>query len=854
MGGLKTISIIVAANIKGLESGLGKANKSLSKFASSSARLGSMMTFGLTAPLAAMGKAAFDTFSKFEDGMTRVRTVTGASVGDFKMLTEEAKRLGATTQFTASQVADLQLVLGRKGFDPAQIKNMEKSILDLALATGEDLSLAAETVSTSINAFGLESTEAARVANTLASAAANSSIQLSTFSTAFGHAGASASAVGVDLEELSAMMGVLMDNGIKASKAGTGLRKIFMKLSRDGTDFTKVLDLVTQGEMGLKKAMKLAGVTSANQLLILAKNKDKVAELTAEYKNNTGRLKEMTDLMGKTTKAKIKKMESAIEGLKIEFGALIADAISPLITWITDLAREFSSLDDNTKNVIIRIGGIVGVVGPVLIGLGALVSMLNPVSIALIAVTAGIVALTGASSGSVSPLTKQNEALNVLITRTLAANEGTEKRKKLLEELATNYPDFLSNLDTEKTTNEELKTALEGANTAYFKKLKLQIYEEDVLKALRKQKEAKERLEKLEITATRKLLGLKDKYNAKLEDELTAIENLIEVQNSLEGSLKITPGAGGTLMTGSGGYTTITRMTNAMGEQVEVSSTLFEELQTLIQLVQEAELKFGKSSNEVDILTKKLEELTGVSATAKIVIPDGGEGGEGKKKPKDPPLTGFKKWSVELQNMGGKIGEFAELYGDAFSTMGDIFNQFIKNKQLANENWYASEKKLIENSQKSEEEKANDLQALDELMATKTAKLKRKQAKADKRAAIFNAIINTAVAVTKVAANPILASIIAALGAVQIAAIAAQPIPAFAQGGLVTGATMGLVGEGRGTSKSNPEVIAPLDKLKGLLGTQNITVQVYGTLDAEGIQIATVQGNEIAREKGNPTL
>jgi hypothetical protein len=854
MGGLKTISIIVAANIKGLESGLGKANKSLSKFASSSARLGSMMTFGLTAPLAAMGKAAFDTFSKFEDGMTRVRTVTGASVGDFKMLTEEAKRLGATTQFTASQVADLQLVLGRKGFDPAQIKNMEKSILDLALATGEDLSLAAETVSTSINAFGLESTEAARVANTLASAAANSSIQLSTFSTAFGHAGASASAVGVDLEELSAMMGVLMDNGIKASKAGTGLRKIFMKLSRDGTDFTKVLDLVTQGEMGLKKAMKLAGVTSANQLLILAKNKDKVAELTAEYKNNTGRLKEMTDLMGKTTKAKIKKMESAIEGLKIEFGALIADAISPLITWITDLAREFSSLDDNTKNVIIRIGGIVGVVGPVLIGLGALVSMLNPVSIALIAVTAGIVALTGASSGSVSPLTKQNEALNVLITRTLAANEGTEKRKKLLEELATNYPDFLSNLDTEKTTNEELKTALEGANTAYFKKLKLQIYEEDVLKALRKQKEAKERLEKLEITATRKLLGLKDKYNAKLEDELTAIENLIEVQNSLEGSLKITPGAGGTLMTGSGGYTTITRMTNAMGEQVEVSSTLFEELQTLIQLVQEAELKFGKSSNEVDILTKKLEELTGVSATAKIVIPDGGEGGEGKKKPKDPPLTGFKKWSVELQNMGGKIGEFAELYGDAFSTMGDIFNQFIKNKQIANENWYASEKKLNENSQKSEEEKATDLQALDELMATKTAKLKRKQAKADKRAAIFNAIINTAVAVTKVAANPILASIIAALGAVQIAAIAAQPIPAFAQGGLVTGATMGLVGEGRGTSKSNPEVIAPLDKLKGLLGTQNITVQVYGTLDAEGIQIATVQGNEIAREKGNPTL
>ena len=210
---VKTISIIVAANIKGLEVGLGKANKSLAKFASGAARLGSLLSFGVTAPLTALGKSAFDTFSQFENGMMKVNTVTGATVGEFKMLTAEAKRLGATTQFTALQVADLQLVLGRKGFDPTAIKNMEKSILDLALATGEDLSLAAEVTASSINAFGLSSNEASRVANTLASAAANSSVQLSTFSTAFGHAGASANAVGIDLEELSAMMGALMDNG-----------------------------------------------------------------------------------------------------------------------------------------------------------------------------------------------------------------------------------------------------------------------------------------------------------------------------------------------------------------------------------------------------------------------------------------------------------------------------------------------------------------------------------------------------------------------------------------------------------------------------------------------------------------
>ena len=65
MGSLKTISIIVAANIKGLEAGLGKANKSLKSFASNAARVGSTLSFGVSAPLTALGKSAFDTFSQF---------------------------------------------------------------------------------------------------------------------------------------------------------------------------------------------------------------------------------------------------------------------------------------------------------------------------------------------------------------------------------------------------------------------------------------------------------------------------------------------------------------------------------------------------------------------------------------------------------------------------------------------------------------------------------------------------------------------------------------------------------------------------------------------------------------------
>jgi hypothetical protein len=390
MGGLKTISIIVAANIKGLEQGLGKANKSLAKFASGAARMGSMLSFGVTAPLTALGSSALKTFVAFENGMTKVGTVTGATVGELKMLTDEAKRLGATTTYTASQVADLQLVLGRKGFDPTQIKNMEGSILDLALATGEDLNLAAEATSSSINAFGLEASEAGRVANTLASAAANSSIQLSTFTTAFGHAGASANAVGVDIEGLSAMMGVLMDNGIKASASGTGLRKIFMKLNEAGIPFEDTLNNLADGSMSLNQAQSLVGRTAANQLLILAKNKDKVSELTKEYKTNTGRLKEMADAMGNTTHAKLKRMESAIEAMKLEFGALIAEAITPIIKWVTKMATSFANLDEGTKKIILGVGTLLAVLGPLLLIVAAATSAFGVMSGVIAALTSPI--------------------------------------------------------------------------------------------------------------------------------------------------------------------------------------------------------------------------------------------------------------------------------------------------------------------------------------------------------------------------------------------------------------------------------------------------------------------------------
>ena len=655
MGGVKTISIIVAANIKGLETGLGKANKSLASFASKSARLGSMLSFGVTAPLAAMGKQAFDTFSNFENNMMKVNTVTGATVEEFKMLTIEAKRLGSTTQFTASQVADLQLVLGRKGFDPTAIKNMEQSILDLALATGEDLSLAAETVSTSINAFQLESSHATRVANTLAQAAANSSIQLNTFATAFGHAGASANAVGVDLDRLAAMMGVLMDNGIKASKAGTGLRKIFMKLHQEGRDFTEVLDLATQGEMGLRKAMKLAGVTSANQLLIIANNKDEIARLTEEYKTNTGFLKKMADAMGKTTFAKVKKMQSAIESMSIELGALLADAIMPIIDKVTNLASEFSLLDDGTKRMIITFGGIMAALGPVMLGIGALISLVNPLTLGITALGAAFVALSVSSKKTKSPLEQENDNLNNLAANAMSAAKGTKERLKAIDKLQEKYPDFLANLKSEEISNNDIRTALLNSNEEFIKKLRLQVEENKLLDLKNAKTEAGNRLASEQLKAQQKVRDISKKTGFGVPDDFTAFEKVQTLLDNIQVEQKRV-----SIKTGD-----ITYGYSLFGK--EISKFEFKELLDLKNNLAEINREFDSGSSDLDQYLKNLEEIGSTAGQILVdpiidpVITGGGE---------DDVPPGF-SWME-----GDTLSNYVKEYAAAMQTMKDRTNEF----------------------------------------------------------------------------------------------------------------------------------------------------------------------------------
>jgi TP901 family phage tail tape measure protein len=198
-----------------------------------------LMTLGLamSIPFAASVK----TFAAFDDMMRAVKAAVGATEKEFEHLTAKAKLLGRTTSFTAVQVAGAMLELARAGFNPTNIDVAIAALLDLARATGTELSLATEIAVNSMYSFELTATDMTRVCDVMVAAANGAAMTLEDLGYSMSYCAPIAKEYGITLEDTCKIIGALSNYGIKASQAGTTFRRILTNLA--DTDIQKRLTL-----------------------------------------------------------------------------------------------------------------------------------------------------------------------------------------------------------------------------------------------------------------------------------------------------------------------------------------------------------------------------------------------------------------------------------------------------------------------------------------------------------------------------------------------------------------------------------------------------------------------------------
>tara|TARA_R100000734_G_scaffold2342_1_gene2414 strand:- start:7 stop:2040 length:2034 start_codon:yes stop_codon:yes gene_type:complete len=249
--------------------------------------------------------------------------------------------------------------------------------------------------------------------------------------------------------------------------------------------------------------------------------------------------------------------------------------------------------------------------------------------------------------------------------------------------------------------------------------------------------------------------------------------------------------------------------------------------QMAIDKLAASQLNFADSISHTSVELKKVEDNF---ETLKPIVEDFAE--TGAKSFSEAFFDFSEEFKAELQNTFTEISNLV-------SSISNLFSQIHNKRMIELDNEKAKELDKIAASKMSEEEKENAINAINAKFDKKKAEADKKQAKRAKAMAILEATVATAAAVVKALPNIPLSIAASVIGAAQIATIASTQIPAFAEGGLVSGATLGLIGEGPGTSMSNPEVIAPLDKLQSMIGQGNGSVEVFGRISGSDILISS---------------
>jgi TP901 family phage tail tape measure protein len=223
-----------------LSQAINNVNASVTKFRI----LGSLLAAGFIATRVA-NRALIDTLGKFEQNLASLRGVAIDATASlktqedqFNKLEQAARNIGQTTRFTAVEASEGLLVLAKAGISVEESIEVLPSVLALAQGQLIEVSAAAETVTSVLRQFGIDTLNASRVVDVLSETANLSATDVQNLAESFKFVGPVAAALGRDLEEISAALGVLANSGIKGSLAGTTLRGVLTALA-DPTDVAK---------------------------------------------------------------------------------------------------------------------------------------------------------------------------------------------------------------------------------------------------------------------------------------------------------------------------------------------------------------------------------------------------------------------------------------------------------------------------------------------------------------------------------------------------------------------------------------------------------------------------------------
>lgn len=391
---------VVISGVDKFSATLGKVSKDMKTIGGSAQSVGNKMTLGLTLPTIAFGGYVLKTAADFELAMNKVKVLTGATADELKELSKIARKLGAETQFSASDAAEAMNFLALAGFEVKEVMTAIPGVLDLAASAQLSMGQSASILSDTLRGYGLAVDQTARVNDVLVKTFTSSNQTLIDLGEAFSYGGNVASQAGLKFEEAAAVLGILANNGMRASVGGTALRgaitsllaatgpaiEVFEKL---GIPKQNVID--SNGKLlSMKKVIGELARTGANTgdvmrifgeragPAVLALMKEGVAGI-AKFEKELGEAGgtaakvgavQMQGLTGST-----RELASAFEELRLKIAESgLVQFATRAVKWMTGLLNKMNTLSPGFLRFAVVAAVVVAAIGPIVAIFGTLIT------------------------------------------------------------------------------------------------------------------------------------------------------------------------------------------------------------------------------------------------------------------------------------------------------------------------------------------------------------------------------------------------------------------------------------------------------------------------------------------------
>lgn len=819
----------------------------------------------------------------FDQSMADLSAITGSVGDELEDLKQTAREVGKASGLGASESARAFAVLAGQIDVPIEsLKVLQRETITLAQAGALPLEDAANAVAGTINQFGMEASEASRVVNVLAAGSRAGGAEVVDLSESFKVAGAAAHAAGVSIEETAGALEILAQNNTKGAEAGTAMRNMLVAMqTRLGIDISKtgfagglkvIQEELDKMQSPVERTTFLAKAFGRENMVaaqFLLSNADAVEEMTTAV-TGTNSAMEQAEIRNDTWAHKMEVARAKIDDVLISMTSL-SGSLLPMAGIIGEQVSKFAGLVPviSAASKMLQGFSVKAVIATISQkGLNAAL-MANPIGAVVAAIAALVAAVVyaynhfeGFRNSVQSMWSKLRELWSMLYERLKPAFDLIGKLvggvikvvfgwlAKQLEVVCTVigavadgimdlikwFDKLLEPIDKACRKLGEYLGLRDKAAEPPAQPAQIDETNQKRFHLANINKEIEWRKRRLEAIRTDiKTIDEQRRLNGEIL-QLTIERNKLEAQLKPKAPAAATPTIPDTptIPTGSGG--------SGSAEKKKIYNlTTIEGIQNNISRLQERMQRASFADavalqKEIDTLQKKLatlqssikkaaEPLTKIKATGITTIQqyqasslkkaeESGKETRGGRIIASP--LGTKGFAKELDNFQKKVnkitldhlkeegekwknfvGGIQSGLGGIASTMSSIGN-IVGGSAGAWLQWGASVVSAI-------------AQALPKLLV------------------LFNANVATAAsgAAASQSSVPIVGPIMAIASVASILAAIANPpkATAFAQGGVISGPTYALVGEYAGAS-NNPEVIAPLDRLPALLGTDK---QIQGS-------------------------